>query len=231
MNIKCLIVDDDDLSRGILEDLVNDTDRFDLIKSCGDSIDAFNFLKDNVVDVVFLDVEMPKMDGLELLENLNKLPQIILVTSHAKYAVESYEHDVTDFIQKPITYSRFLKSVNKIIERYEDKQVKTSSKNRTIFIKSDSKFIQINIDEIFWIQAKGNYIQVYTSNGKFLVLSTMKDMRARLPDSEFIRVHRSFIVRIDKIQSIEDNYLVINNKQVIVGRSYKDRLDKKLNML
>ena len=131
MNIKCLIVDDDDLSRGVLEDLVNDTDRFELIKSCEDSIDAFNFLKHNDVDVVFLDVEMPKMDGLELLENLNKLPQIILVTSHAKYAVESYEHDVTDFIQKPITYSRFLKSVNKIIERYEDKQVKTSSKNRT----------------------------------------------------------------------------------------------------
>jgi len=231
MNIKCLIVDDDDLSRGILEDLVNDTDRFELIKSCNDSIDAFNFLKKNAVDVVFLDVEMPKMDGLELLENLNELPQIILVTSHAKYAVESYEYDVTDFIQKPITYSRFLKSVDKIIEKYEDKQIKTSSKNRTIFIKSDSKFIQINIDNIFWIQAKGNYIQVYTTLGKFLVLSTMKDMSAKLPDSEFIRAHRSYIVRIDKIQSIEDNYLVINNKQVVVGRSYKDKLDKKLNML
>ena len=231
MNLKCLIVDDDDLSRGIIEDLIEDTEQLELVKSCSDSIEAFNILKKSNIDVVFLDVEMPKMDGLELLKNLSELPQVVLVTSHAKYAVDSYEYDVTDFIKKPITYARFLKSVNKILLKFEANQVNISSKNRTIFIKSDSKFIQINIDNIFWIQAKGNYIQVNTSMGKYIVLSTMKDIRTKLPDNEFIRVHRSFIVRIDKIEAIEDNYLIVNNKQVIIGRSYKEKLEKKLNML
>ena len=116
--MKCLIVDDDELSRGILEDLINDTASLDLVASCGNPLEAFNILKESKIDLLFLDIEMPKMDGISMLKALSPLPQVILVTSHDQYAVESYEYDVTDFVKKPISAARFLKAVEKANKRF-----------------------------------------------------------------------------------------------------------------
>ncbi len=229
--LNCLVVDDDDLSRGILEDLINDTSSLELIASCADSIQAFNFLKEQNIDLLFLDIEMPKMDGMEMLRNLNPLPQVILVTSHPEYAVESYEHDVTDFIKKPITPARFLKAIDKANKRLNAQETNITKKGDTIFIKSDSRLVQVNTHKIFWIEALGNYMRVITEDGKFTILSTMKDVASKLPSDEFVRVHRSFIVRVDKIKSIEDNYIIIDNKQINIGKAYKDGLNKSLNLL
>jgi len=231
ITINCLVVDDDDLSRGILEDLINDTSSLKLSASCSDSIQAFNLLKEQSVDLLFLDIEMPKMDGMEMLRSLNPLPQVILVTSHAEYAVESYEYDVTDFIKKPITAARFLKAIEKARKRLNEQQTQITKKGNTIFIKSDSRLVQINTTKIHWIEALGNYMRVITEDGKFTILSTMKDVASKLPSDEFVRVHRSFIVRVDKIESIEDNYIIINKKQINIGKAYKDDLNKFLNLL
>ena len=231
MMMKCLIVDDDDLSRGILEDLIDDTDSLDLVASCADPIKAFNILKDSSIDLLFLDIEMPKMDGISMLKSLNPLPQVILVTSYDKYAVESYEYDVTDFVKKPISAARFLKAIEKASKRFTKESSHFTAKGETVFIKSDSKLVQINTNQIFWIEALGNYMRVITEEGKYTILSTMKDVASKLPSDDFVRVHRSFIVRLDKIESIEDNYIVINDNQINIGKAYKEGLNKKLNLL
>ena len=231
MTMKCLIVDDDDLSRGILEDLIIDSSSLSLVASCDDPLKAFNMLKENDIDLLFLDIEMPKMDGISMLKSLNPLPQVILVTSHDEYAVESYEYDVTDFVKKPISAARFLKSIEKASKRYQKTNPSITTKGETIFIKSDSKLVQINTNQIYWIEALGNYMRVITEDGKYTILSTMKDVANKLPSDDFVRVHRSFIVRLDKIESIEDNYIIINENQINIGKAYKDGLNKKLNLL
>ena len=174
---------------------------------------------------------MPKMDGISMLKALSPLPQVILVTSHDEYAVESYEYDVTDFVKKPISTARFLKAVEKANKRFNTDASLFTTKGETIFIKSDSKLVQINTHKIFWIEALGNYMRVITEDGKYTILSTMKDVANKLPSDEFVRVHRSFIVRLDKIESIEDNYIVINNNQINIGKAYKEGLSGKLNLL
>ena len=229
--MKCLVVDDDKLSRGILEDLISDTSSLELVASCDDPIKAFNIIKESKIDLLFLDIEMPKMDGISMLKALSPLPQVILVTSHDEYAVESYEYDVTDFVKKPISTARFLKAVEKANKRFNTDASLFTTKGETIFIKSDSKLVQINTHKIFWIEALGNYMRVITKDGKYTILSTMKDVANKLPSDEFVRVHRSFIVRLDKIESIEDNYIVINNNQINIGQAYKEGLSGKLNLL
>ena len=229
--MKCLVVDDDKLSRGILEDLISDTSSLELVASCDDPIKAFNIIKESKIDLLFLDIEMPKMDGISMLKALSPLPQVILVTSHDEYAVESYEYDVTDFVKKPISTARFLKAVEKANKRFNTDVSLFTTKGETIFIKSDSKLVQINTHKIFWIEALGNYMRVITEDGKYTILSTMKDVANKLPSDEFVRVHRSFIVRLDKIESIEDNYIVINNNQINIGKAYKEGLSGKLNLL
>lgn len=230
--MRCLVVDDDELSRSVIEDLINETDSLELIKSCEDAVEAFKVIKEEHIDLVFLDIEMPKMDGLEMLRTLSPLPQVILVTAHEKYAVESYEYDVTDFLHKPISLARFMKAVDKAYNRFENNRASITSQDKTIFIKADSRLVQINTEDILYIEALGNYMRIYTTDDqKYTILSTMKDIISKLSSDDFVRVHRSFIVRLDKIKTIEDNYIVINGKQINIGKAYKDDLTQKLNLL
>lgn len=229
--MRTIVVDDDELSRSVIEDLIEESSDIELIKSCEDPVEAFNIIKDEHIDLVFLDIEMPKMDGMEMIRSLNPLPQIILVTSHTEYALESYEYDVTDFIQKPITLPRFLRAVEKAKTRFEDNRADITTKDKTIFIKSDSRLVQISTEDILWIEALGNYMRIFTVDNKFTILSTMKDIVTKLPSDQFTRVHRSFVIRVDKINSIEDNYIIIGSKQISIGKAYKDELNKKLNLL
>ena len=230
--MRCIVVDDDELSRSVIEDLINETDSLELIKSCEDAVEAFKVIKEEHIDLVFLDIEMPKMDGLEMLRTLSPLPQVILVTAHEKYAVESYEYDVTDFLHKPISLARFMKAVDKAYNGFENNRASITSQDKTIFIKADSRLVQINTEDILYIEALGNYMRIFTSGDqKYTILSTMKDIISKLSSDDFVRVHRSFIVRLDKIKTIEDNYIVINSKQINIGKAYKDDLTQKLNLL
>lgn len=228
MALRCIIVDDDELSRNVLEDLISETDLI-LVKSCVDAVEAFNFLKNESIDLMFLDIDMPKMSGIDLMKSLNELPQIILVTAHSEFAAESYEYEVTDFIIKPISHARFLKAVDKA--KKMGPSIMPGSLGKSVFIKSDSRLIQLPIDNILYVEALGNYVSIYTTAGRYTILSTMKDIESKLTAPLFARVHRSFVVKIDKIDSIEDNFINIGEKNIPIGKNYKDELTRVIQLL
>ncbi len=228
---RSIIVDDDALCQTVISDMISEIDNIECIATFENALDAFNFLKTESVDVVFLDVEMPKMGGMDLLRNLKVKPQIVMITSHDEFALESYEYDVTDFLKKPVSNARFLKTIEKLQLRNQQNDVTVTSKGETIFIKTDSKLIQVKLKDIVWVEALGNYMQIHTTVDKFTILSTMKDIASKLPSNDFIRIQRSFIVRLDKIRSIEDNYVVLDDKQIHIGKAYKENLNEKLNLL
>jgi DNA-binding LytR/AlgR family response regulator len=213
-----------------MEDLVKEDEQLELVKTCASAIEAFNVLKSEEIDLIFLDVDMPKMTGIDLIKSLDVVPQVILITSHSEFAVESYELNVTDFIVKPISHARFIKAVEKARKNLS-RPAFSQETTKSIFIKTDSRLVQVHTKNLLYIEALGNYVNVYTTSGKFIVLSTMKDIESRLTAPEFMRVHRSFIVRLDKIESIEDNFIHINQKSIPIGKNYKDDLMKSLNML
>lgn len=227
--MKCLVVDDDELSRNIIEDLISGTD-LTLVKSCSNAMEAFNILQTEKIDLLFLDVDMPKMSGIDLLKSLKELPQVILITAHAKYAVESYEYNVTDFIVKPISQQRFLKAVEKAKKNLSNPIAEIGGTN-TIFVKADSRLVQLPLEQILYIEALGNYVNIYTAGGRYTVLTTMKEAESKLNGPKFARVHRSFIVQVDKIESIEDNLINIGGKAIPIGKNFKEELMKSINML
>lgn len=229
--LKSIIVDDDELCQTVINDMISDVPNIECVATFENALEAFNFLKNQSVDVIFLDVEMPKMGGMDLLRNLKVKPQIVMITSHDEFALESYEYDVTDFLKKPVSNARFLKTMEKLQLRSQQNDAVVSSKDETIFIKTDSKLIQVKLNTIVWVEALGNYMQIHTTDDKFTILSTMKDIASKLPSNDFIRIQRSFIVRLDKIKSIEDNYVVLADKQIHIGKAYKENLNEKLNLL
>ena len=231
--IRVIIVDDDELCISVIEDMISQLDDFICIETFQNALDAYNYLEANDVDVVFLDVEMPKMGGIELLKNLKKSPMVVMITSHEEFALESYEYNVTDFLKKPAEWSRFLKTIEKIRKEFLDlaAQLLESSDQEHAFIKTDSKLVQLNLTQVLWVEALGNYIRVHTEEDKYTVLSTMKEIEAKLPAKDFIRVQRSFIIRVDKVKAIEDNYIIIKDKEIHIGKSYKEDFNKRINYL
>jgi DNA-binding LytR/AlgR family response regulator len=213
--IRVIIVDDDELCVSVIEDMISQLDDFICIETFQNALDAYNYLEANDVDVVFLDVEMPKMGGIELLKSLKKSPMVVMITSHEEFALESYEYNVTDFLKKPAEWSRFLKTIEKIRKEFLDlaAQLLESSDQEHVFIKTDSKLVQLNLSQVLWVEALGNYIRVHTEEDKYTVLSTMKEIEAKLPPKDFIRVQRSFIIRVDKVKAIEDNYIIIKRQR------------------
>ena len=231
--IRVIIVDDDELCVSVIEDMISQLDDFICIETFQNALDAYNYLEANDVDVVFLDVEMPKMGGIELLKSLKKSPMVVMITSHEEFALESYEYNVTDFLKKPAEWSRFLKTIEKIRKEFLDlaAQLLESSDQEHVFIKTDSKLVQLNLSQVLWVEALGNYIRVHTEEDKYTVLSTMKEIEAKLPPKDFIRVQRSFIIRVDKVKAIEDNYIIIRDKEIHIGKSYKEDFNKRINYL
>ena len=231
--IRVIIVDDDELCISVIEDMISQLDDFICIETFQNALDAYNYLEANDVDVVFLDVEMPKMGGIELLKSLKKSPMVVMITSHEEFALESYEYNVTDFLKKPAEWSRFLKTIEKIRKEFLDlaAQLLESSDQEHVFIKTDSKLVQLNLSQVLWVEALGNYIRVHTEEDKYTVLSTMKEIEEKLPPKDFIRVQRSFIIRVDKVKAIEDNYIIIKDKEIHIGKSYKEDFNKRINYL
>ena len=170
--IRVIIVDDDELCISVIEDMISQLDDFICIETFQNALDAYNYLEANDVDVVFLDVEMHKMGGIELLKSLKKSPMVVMITSHEEFALESYEYNVTDFLKKPAEWSRFLKTIEKIRKEFLDlaAQLLESSDQEHVFIKTDSKLVQLNLSQVLWVEALGNYIRVHTEEDKYTVL-------------------------------------------------------------
>jgi DNA-binding LytR/AlgR family response regulator len=229
--MNCLVVDDEKFSREIIKVFVNKTDSLNLIAECQSAAEAFSALRNNDIDLVFLDVEMPEMSGIELMQVLDDMPQIVLVTSRSNYAVEAFEYSVTDYLVKPVKYPRFLKAVSKAESNAKASEVTVEKQRDEVFVKESGKMVQIRLSEILYVEALSDYVIINTEQRKHIIHSTMKGLEKKLPENSFIRVHRSHIVNFQKIISIEDLSVVMPNKIIPIGASYKQRFMKKLNLL
>ena len=230
--MRCLVVDDDELSRTMIEHLLAQHGGLTLVGSCESAIAAAKVLREEVVDLLFLDVEMPGMTGLELMKSMDVRPQVILVTAKEEYAIEAFDVDVTDYLLKPVTYARFLKAVQRAERQASLAEASEASQEQEyVFIKAEGRLIKVYLADIQWIAAQGDYMMVHTREHKYLMHGTMKSMEKKLPPHDFARVHRSYIVRIDQIEDIEDTTIVIQRKVIPIGGSYKDALLKRLRTI
>lgn len=231
--MNCIVVDDDEFSRTVVKQFIERTPNLTLIAECEDAIEVFGILQRNQVDIAFLDVEMPEMSGIDLVKALKNLPQVVLITSRAEYAVEAFEYNVTDYLVKPVKYVRFLKAVEKAENNIRSGQIlpedSVEDKNY-VFIKSDSKIVRLHLDEIHFVEALSDYVVLNTQGKKHIMHGTMKSMVQKLGE-QFIRVHRSFIVNKNKIETIEDTKVVMPTKIIPIGASYKSKFLERLNFL
>ena len=235
--MNCIIVDDDKLSIKIIEEFVERTEGLKLTGSFSSAVDALNALNQpeaEEVHLIFLDIEMPEMSGIEFLSSLEAIPQVIIYSSQAKYALESYNYDVADYLLKPVQYARFIKGVKRARERFEKKEnpVKQSTE---IFIKNNGSLVRIKYDDILWIEALENYVVLNTFKEKYTIHFTMKAISDKMPADRFMRIHRSFIVNFSKIKMIEDNSVYLKTsagtKIVPIGKSYRDKLMNDINLI
>lgn len=227
--LNCVVIDDDEISRQIVEKFIEKAEILTLLQSYSSANDAINDLAKADIDILFLDVEMPEVSGFDLMRNLTTNPYVVMITAKPEYALDAFEYDVVDYLLKPITYPRFLKAVNKV----QELSTSTISGNNSedLFVKHNSRYIKIPSSEIQWIEAIGDYVEIWTGDRKYIAHTTMKALEKRLAKAIFVRVHRSYIVRLNSITEIEDSTLVINKKVIPIGKSFRDELMAQLNLI
>lgn len=233
MILNTMIVDDDEMSRLLISKFVEQTDFLNLTSVMDNSIEASNVLSDeknNDIDLIFLDIEMPEMSGMDLVKSLNNNYPVIFITSKKDYAIEAFEGNVLDYLVKPVEYPRFLKSATKAKEQRE-RELLYAEKEDHIFVKADSRHVRIPYHDLYFVEALADYVIFNTVKGKYIVHHTMKGIEKKLPISIFSRVHRSYIVNRDKINHLEDFNISISDKIIPVGASYKEGFLKRLNQL
>ncbi|MGE0087990.1 MAG: LytR/AlgR family response regulator transcription factor [Bacteroidales bacterium] len=232
--INCIIIDDDVLSRRVVEEFVNRTEFLSLKYSFENAVEAIkrSDIFNDEIDLIFLDIEMPEMDGIDFLNTLSNLPQVIIISSKEKYAISAFDYDVTDYLLKPITYGRFFKAVSKAKQIHETKAKKKSGE---IYVKKASALVRLKFEDILWVEALENYVIIAVFNEKFTIHFTMKSIENQLPTDIFKRIHRSFIINIGKIDRIEDNSVIIKSneglKSIPIGKAYKDKFMKEINLM
>jgi DNA-binding LytR/AlgR family response regulator len=229
--MNCIIVDDDDITRIEIEQFVKQTPYLVLLGSFSSAKEALDFSSANKPDLIFLDILMPEMTGLDFIQYLQQQrPQIILMSVAKDYAVEAFNYNVTDFLVKPVSLERFIQAVAKAKANIEHSKPESPAA-KFIFAKVNSELIKINTEDILYIEAVGNYISIHIPTERFVVHTTMKSVLEKLSDKDFIRVHQSFIVRVDKILHIEGNTLSVGKSLIPLSRSFKDDLMSRLNLI
>ncbi len=231
--MTCLIVDDNKIARSTLRKLASQVKDLTVIGECENGFEAHQILMEQPVDILLLDIEMKDMTGLELTKNLGeKKPVIIFITSKKDYAIEAFELSVADYIVKPVQPARFLLAMDKAREILQSRTEQLSvSGDEFIFIRDSNIVKRLKISEILYAEAMGDYVKIYTSKKFFAIHNTLKSVEDRLPASKFIRVHRSYLVAIDKIDSIEQGALIIDGRPVPVADTYRNVLNRRLNIL
>lgn len=232
MILNCAIIDDEPLAAGLLESYVEKTPELNLTGAYNSAVAAMKELRDNPADVLFLDIQMPELSGLEFANLLPKETKIIFTTAFDRYAVEGYKVNAVDYLLKPISYDKFLLSVNKVIELFNvaNKQ-KVLSRDRFIYVKSEYKLIQIKFDDVLYVEGLKDYIKIYLAGSRKPVMSlmNMKKLEDLLPSPQFMRVHRSFIVNMSKADMIDRGRIVIEGSLVPVSDSYKEQFQDYLD--
>lgn len=242
MTLNCIVVDDEPLALDILEDYISKVPFLTLVKRCENPIEALQIVQEGGIDLVFLDVQMPELTGIQFLKIAGNKCHYILTTAYPEYALESYDLNVSDYLLKPIAFDRFYKAVEKVHKQLKPTEPTTNtiqplisaqpfmgSPNPVqdfIFVKTEHKIQKIYLHDILFIEGLKDYISIFTKDERIITLQSMKKMEEALPSSQFIRVHKSYIIAIDKIKSIERSRITINDKIIPVGDTYRDEFYK-----
>jgi DNA-binding LytR/AlgR family response regulator len=228
--IKYIIVDDEPLAHELIEEFCSMLPHLKLEKHCYNAMEAMQFLNSNTIDFMFLDINMPKLKGLDFLRTLTSPPKTIITTAYKEHALEGFELNVVDYLLKPFSFERMVKAVNKVVQTEqkttEIKEISTSESGHRFFIKGDKKYHQIASDDILYIEAFGNYTKLYFKDEMILSHENISSFEDLLPTEAFLRVHKSFIVAIDKIKLIEGNRIRIDDHIVPIGQTYKSIVNK-----
>ena len=229
MKTKCLIVDDEPLAQRVLESHMEKLEDLELVAKCSNAIEAMGRLKQEKIDLIFLDIQMPELSGIEFLRSLNHPPAVIFTTAYRNYAIDAFELDVLDYLLKPITFERFVKAVNKYYEfkSLQEPRVfeKTEGKDDTlsfIYVRQKKTMIKVLLSNILYIESLKDYIRIFLeSGGSMMTKQKISTMEELLPDHQFIRVHKSFIVNVDKISTLSPTHVGLKDKAIPIGRSFK----------
>ena len=227
--IKCIIVDDEPMARDVIKRYIQQMPTLKLLSEFGNAIDATIFLQEQHVDIIFLDIKMPQLSGTEFVRSLHIIPKIIFTTAHKEYAHEGFELDVTDYLLKPIRFDRFLRAVNKAFpQKLQEVESQALLSNEIkpvtsfIYLRVDRKMIKVLLDDILYIESNKDYVKVFTEKGYFITRQTIASVEAMLSDSKFIRVHRSYIVSLNKLKSFTAETVEVGNKELPIGRLYRN---------
>jgi DNA-binding LytR/AlgR family response regulator len=229
--MKAIIIDDNEIALLATQQCVLKAEQITLIKTFNNALQALSYIASNPVDLIFLDIEMPELNGIEFIKAMkHPHPLIVLTTSHPEFALEAYEHNVLDYLVKPIALPRFLNAVAKAQAMFEKHNI-DKIENDIIFIKKGNIIVKVNKSDVLWIEGLGDYVTLNTEKEKFIVHSTMHSIEQKFASNEFMRVHRSFIIRIDRINNIEDNCISYYDKFIPIGKTYRESVYKRLNLL
>ncbi len=235
MKTRCLIVDDEPLARELIKGYVAKLENFEIVAECSDAMKALNILRAKPVDLMFMDIQMPQITGIEFLKTLKHAPKVIVTTAYREYALDGFELDVVDYLLKPITFERFLKSVNKYYLMFQDDvQLVASQSDKGIdeafiYVKENKKVVKIYLSEIKYIEGLSEYVQIHTDKRKVIVKTSLTQMEEKLPGEQFLRIHKSYIISVSKIEAFTANTIEIQNKELPIGRSYKNVVLNLLN--
>ena len=230
MKINCIIVDDEPLARKGLKEYVTEVSFLELKAELANSMAANEVLNQQKIDLIFLDIQMPKMTGIDFLKTLREQPMVILTTAYSEYALQGYELDVLDYLVKPISFERFLKAVNKAKDFFELKSAGGSSKMKSeyFFVRCNNQYEKIFYHDLLYAEALENYVVLHTKAKKFISYLTLKSVEDYLPTDNFIKVHKSFIVSVSKIDKIDNNEIIIGTSSISISRSLKDEVMNKI---
>lgn len=235
MKIKCLIIDDEPLSQEIIETYIKDLPVIELVKKCNNAIEALEALQEYEIQLIFLDINMPVLSGINMVKSLTSPPYIIFTSAYPEYAIDGFELDAVDYLVKPFSFERFIKAVNKVREKMEAERAAALSKQSHkehgyIVIKAERKVYKVDFDDISYFNSLGDYVKVFTQHGKVIITNeTMKNIEMCLPNNLFVRIHKSYIVSIRSIRYIEGNQLMVDNSSIPIGLKYKENLIHKFN--
>lgn len=233
MKIKCLIVDDEPLAHRVIERYSENVPFLEIVAKCFNAIEAIEVMHNQQVDLIFLDINMPKLSGMEFLKTLKNPPLVIITTAYAEYAIQGYEMDVVDYLMKPFSFERFFRAIQKAEDIIRSKELPVhevkeavSSEEEYIFIKSSKKTYKVNLNEILYIEALGDYVKIFTTERMIVSYQSLKNIEVMLPQRTFPRIHKSFIISLPKIDLIEGNHVKIKERLIPVGTNFKAEFDK-----
>ncbi|WP_421870886.1 LytR/AlgR family response regulator transcription factor [Marinoscillum sp.] len=226
--MNCIIVEDDQMARASLESMCKKIDDLEVVGSFDNGLDALKLIKSEPVDLILLDIQMPDFSGLDLIKSLDKKPQIIFTTGHAEYAVEAFEHRVTDFLTKPVELARLLKAID---HARENLSMSPSEEMSELFLKVDGRYVRLNLDDVLYVESLGDYVSFRTMTDKYIVHSTLKNIDDKIKNKKFLKVHRSFVVNLSKVVDIEETNMVIHDKVIPISRAHRPVLMNRIKTI